>query len=72
LLLASCKKEEENQKLFMIQLIKERISKVDSTQVHFDFIQMEGTDYLIHPVGDLRVLVSKDKACVIDLLTISN
>jgi hypothetical protein len=57
----------------MIQLIKERISKVDSTQVQLRLIQMKGTDYLIHPVGDLRVRGQKDMACVIDLsFTISN
>jgi hypothetical protein len=39
----------------MMLLIKE--SLVDSTQVAISDlpIQMEGTDYLIHPVGDLRV-----------------
>jgi hypothetical protein len=40
-------------------------------------IQMEGTDYLIHPVGDLRVYERGSKArygssSVIDLSTISN
>jgi hypothetical protein len=46
LLLASCKKR-KSQKLFMIQSIKEKISKVDSTQVAISDlpIQMEGTDY---------------------------
>jgi hypothetical protein len=63
----------------MIQSIKEKISKVDSTQAISDLpIQMEGTDYLIHPVGDLRVYERGSKArygssSVIDLsFTISN
>jgi hypothetical protein len=80
LLLASCKKREEKPKLFMIQSIRKRISKVDSTQVAISDlpIQMEGTDYLIHPVGDLRVYERGSKArygssSVIDLsFTISN
>jgi hypothetical protein len=48
----------------MIQLIKKKISKVDSTQVAISDlpIQMEGTDYLIHPVGDLRVYERGSKA----------
>jgi hypothetical protein len=47
----------------MIQSIKEKISKVDSTQAISDLpIQMEGTDYLIHPVGDLRVYERGSKA----------
>jgi hypothetical protein len=48
----------------MIQSIKEKISKVDSTQVAISDlpIQMEGTDYLIHPVGDLRVYERGSKA----------
>jgi hypothetical protein len=78
-LLLGCKKKRKSQKLFMIQSIKERISKVDSTQVISDLpIQMEGTDYLIHPVGDLRVYERGSKArygssSVIDLsFTISN
>jgi hypothetical protein len=80
-LLASCKKERrKSQKLFMIQSIRKRISKVDSTQVAISDlpIQMEGTDYLIHPVGDLRVYERGSKArygssSVIDLsFTISN
>jgi hypothetical protein len=55
LLLAVARKE-KSQKLFMMLIIKEEISKVDSTQVPFLIcLFMEGTDYLIHPVGDLRV-----------------
>jgi hypothetical protein len=42
----------------MIQLIKEKIGRL--TQAISDLpIQMEGTDYLIHPVGDLRVQVQR-------------
>jgi hypothetical protein len=44
--LASCKKEEEKPKVIYDTIIKEKISKVDSTQVVSDLpIQMEGTDY---------------------------
>mgnify|MGYP003646289089 CR=1 FL=1 len=81
LLLASCKKEEEKPKVIYDATNKAKgISKVDSTQVSISDlpIQMEGTDYLIHPVGDLRVYERGSKArygssSVIDLsFTISN
>jgi hypothetical protein len=64
LLLASCKKEEEKPKVIYDTINKKRISKVDSTQVAISDlpIQMEGTDYLIHPVGDLRVYERGSKA----------
>jgi hypothetical protein len=81
LLLASCKQEVEKPKVIYDATNKGKgISKVDSTQVAISDlpIQMEGTDYLIHPVGDLRVYERGTKArygssSVIDLsFTISN
>jgi hypothetical protein len=79
LLLASCKQEKEKPKV-IYDATNKGISKVDSTQVAISDlpIQMEGTDYLIHPVGDLRVYERGTKArygssSVIDLsFTISN
>jgi hypothetical protein len=77
LLLASCKQEREKPKIY--DATNKGISKVDSTQVAISDlpIQMEGTDYLIHPVGDLRVYERGTKArygssSVIDLSLISN
>lgn len=58
LLLVSCKKEVEKPKVtYDASTASKVIAKVDSTQVAIaDLpIQMEGTDYLIHPVGDVRV-----------------
>lgn len=81
LLLVSCKEDVEKPKVIYDAASKEKaVSKVDSTQIAIaDLpIQMEGTDYLIHPVGDLRVYERGAKAkygssSVIDLsFTISN
>ncbi|TDE03165.1 hypothetical protein [Flavobacterium hiemivividum] len=80
LVLASCKKEVEKPKVIYDTVKGKGTTKVDSTQVAISDlpIQMEGTDYLIHPVGDLRVYERGTKArygssSVIDLsFTISN
>ena len=81
LLLTSCKEEVEKPKVIYDSANKgKEMTKVDSTQVALSDlpIQMEGTDYLIHPVGDLRVYERGTKArygssSVIDLsFTISN
>ena len=81
LLLTSCKEEVEKPKVIYDSANKgKELSKVDSTQVALSDlpIQMEGTDYLIHPVGDLRVYERGTKtrygsSSVIDLsFTISN
>ncbi len=81
LLLTSCKEEVEKPKVIYDATNKgKELARVDSTQVALaDLpIQMEGTDYLIHPVGDLRVYERGAKArygssSVIDLsFTISN
>ena len=80
-LLASCKKEVEKPKVIYDSAARNKqLTRVDSTQIAIaDLpIQMEGTDYLIHPVGDLRVYERGTKAkygssSVIDLsFTISN
>lgn len=58
LLLASCKEESEKPKVIYDAASKGRgISKSDSAQVKIaDLpIHMEGTNYLIHPVGDLSI-----------------
>ena len=58
LLLASCKEETEKPKVIYDASKNSRvITKVDSTQIKIaDLpIQMEGTNYFIHPVGDLNV-----------------
>lgn len=81
LLLVSCKEEVEKPKVIYDATNKDKeIVKMDSTQISISDlpIQMEGTDYLIHPVGDLRVYERGTKArygssSVIDLsFTISN
>ena len=81
LVLASCKEEVEKPKVIYDGANKEKpYSKIDSTQIAIaDLpIQIEGTDYLIHPVGDLRVYERGTKSrygssSVIDLsFTISN
>ena len=80
LLLVSCKKEVEKPKVIYNSTNDKSVAKVDSSQISIaDLpIQMEGTHYLIHPVGDLRVYERGTKArygssSVIDLsFTISN
>lgn len=81
LVVASCKEEVEKPKVIYDSASKNKpYTKLDSTQVAIaDLpIQMEGTDYLIHPVGDLRVYEKGTKSrygssSVIDLsFTISN
>jgi hypothetical protein len=58
LLLASCKEEIEKPKVtYDASKIGREMTKADSTQIKIaDLpIQMDGTSYLIHPVGDLSV-----------------
>jgi hypothetical protein len=58
LLMASCQKEAEKPKVIYDNSSKSTVApKLDSTKVEIaDLpVQMEGTDYLIHPVGDLRI-----------------
>lgn len=58
LLLASCKEEIEKPKVtYDASKIGRELTKADSTQIKIaDLpIQMQGTEYLIHPVGDLSV-----------------
>lgn len=65
LLLASCKEDIEKPKVIYdaSKGVREP-AKVDSTQIKIaDLpIQMEGTNYLIHPVGDLSVYEKGSKA----------
>lgn len=81
LLFVSCKQESEKPKvIYDVSNEGKGSLKLDSTQIKIaDLpIHIEGTDYLIHPVGDLRILEKGVKArygssSVIDLsFTISN
>lgn len=65
LLLASCKEESEKPKVTYDASNKgKEIAKVDLTQIAIaDLpIQMKGTNYLIHPVGDLSVYQNRAKS----------
>jgi hypothetical protein len=58
LLLASCKEESEKPKvIYDASKVARELTKADPTQIKIaDLpIQMQGTNYLIHPVGDLSV-----------------
>lgn len=58
LFLASCKEETEKPKvIYDASKAGKELTKIDSTQIKIaDLpIQMQGTDYLIHPVGDLSI-----------------
>jgi hypothetical protein len=58
LFLASCKEEIEKPKVtYDASKVGKELTKADSTQIKIaDLpIQMEGTSYLIHPIGDLSV-----------------
>lgn len=81
LLLAGCKEETEKPKVtYDASKTVRELTKVDSTQIKIADLplQMQGTNYLIHPVGDLSVYEkgSKNKygsSSVNDLsFTISN
>lgn len=62
--LISCREEVQKPKVSYDVSNKVSVTKADSTQVEIaDLpIQMQGTDYLIHPVGDLRVYERGSKA----------
>lgn len=65
LLLASCKEESEKPKVIYDASNKEKeMAKVNSTQIAIaDLpIQMQGTNYLIHPVGDLSIYQNRAKS----------
>lgn len=64
ILLSGCREEVKKPKVTYDVSNKVSISKTDSTQIEIaDLpIQMEGTDYLIHPVGDLRVFEKGTKS----------
>jgi hypothetical protein len=61
----SCKEEETEKPKVIYDTIKAKVApKVDPTQIEIaDLpIQMQGTDYLIHPVGDLSVYDGRIKS----------
>ncbi|OIV43984.1 hypothetical protein [Flavobacterium johnsoniae] len=62
--LISCREEVQKPKVSYDVSNKVSVTKADSTQVEVaDLpVQMQGTDYLIHPVGDLRVYERGSKA----------
>ena len=63
--LVSCKDEAQKPKVIYDAANKSSVvTKTDSTQIEIaDLpIQMEGTSYLIHPVGDLRVFEKGTKS----------
>jgi len=65
LLLASCKEESEKPKVIYDASNKgKEMAKVNSTQIAIaDLpIQMQGTNYLIHPVGDLSIYQNRAKS----------
>lgn len=63
-MLISCREEVQKPKVSYDVSNKVSIAKTDTTQIEIaDLpIQMEGTNYLIHPVGDLRVFERGSKA----------
>ena len=64
LLLAGCKEEVEQPKVTYSDSTKANPAAIDSSQIAIaDLpIQMEGTKYLIHPIGDYRVYEGRAKA----------
>lgn len=66
LLLASCKEDAETPKVIYEEASKTeaKIEKIDSSQIEIaDLpIQMEGTKYLIHPIGDYRIYEGRSKS----------
>jgi hypothetical protein len=65
LLLASCKEEVEKPKVTYDQNAKEKlVARSDSSQIQIADLplQMEGTDYLLHPVADLSIREKGTKA----------
>jgi hypothetical protein len=57
LFLASCKEDAAKPKVTYDAEQAKSIVKVDSTQIQIADLpwQMEGTDYLIHPIADLSI-----------------
>ncbi|MCL6461248.1 MAG: hypothetical protein I4O51_05190, partial [Flavobacterium micromati] len=65
LLLASCKEEVEKPKVTYDQNAKEKlVARSDSSQIQIADLplQMEGTDYLLHPIADLSIREKGTKA----------
>ena len=65
LMLASCKEEKEKPKVIYDNTAKTKTeqTKTDTTEIEIADLPIEitGTNYLIHPIGDLRVDGSKGK-----------
>lgn len=60
----SCKEEVDQPKVIYQEVAKETITKKDTTQIRIADLPvlMDGTSYIIHPVGELRVYDVKSKA----------
>jgi hypothetical protein len=63
LILISCKEEKQLPKVIYNETKEKEIEKIDTSTIKIaDLpILMEGTDYLLHPVGELRVYGGKSK-----------
>lgn len=64
LIFFSCKEEVDQPKVIYEEATKESITKKDTTQIRVADLPvfMDGTSYIIHPVGELRVYDVKSKA----------
>jgi len=64
LLLTSCKEEVEKLKVTYDQNAKAKLAGADSSQIQIADLplQMDGTDYLLHPVADLSIREKGTKA----------
>lgn len=74
MLLISCKQETKPKVTYEVTKDKSQATKLDTAQIEIaDLpIQMQGTNYMIHPVGDLSVLDGKAKYADRVSFTISN
>lgn len=74
LLFAGCKQETKPKVIYDVTKNKGRVTKRDTAQIEIaDLpIQMQGTNYMIHPVGDLSVLDGKARYADRVSFTISN
>jgi hypothetical protein len=64
IVLISCKKEKVQPKVIYEDKLKKEVIKIDSSQIKVaDLpIWLEGTDYLLHPIGNVSVYESTDKS----------
>lgn len=63
-LILSCKEKEEKPKVIYVESPKEVVTIKDTTRIRVADLPvfMDGTSFIIHPVGELRVYDSKSKA----------